>query len=280
MPCHSDYPKLSSLESELTMIYNIYDDLKGTFKQLKYPHSEIYKSKSDKAKLDKETRILCKYLQEKTKTEITNLNYISQRWWLNHQISDFKRMVKESNQDNFKREDYSNYEIGLIYQIDFLNSLIEDAFNKIEKRFDHFNTEQNIEWQKNITRSSFVQAMSSFELFSELIFLKTSSKSLNDTLTFKEYDKSNIFWKDTLGQSFEDWISFTDQFELKRYFEKYIHLVDPTSKARTYFEALQRRSKEGKNLIFTINDSKNLIKILRVLKNTILKKINNLPNNL
>lgn len=273
MPCHSDYPELTNIESELTTIYNIHDDLKGEFKQFIYAHPKIYETECDKERLDNETRILCKILQVRTKSEITGLNYVTQRWWLNHQIEDYKRMVKESRQNGFRLKDYSDYEVGLIHKTDFLNHIIEDAFNKVEERFENFNNEQNAEWQINITRCSFVQVMSSFELFSELIFYKIHGKELNDTIIFKEYNKSNDFWKNTLSESFNDWISFADQFELKRYFEKYIHVVHPPNKARTYFEALETRTEIGKNLVFTINDSKYLIKILTKIKNQILEKM-------
>ncbi|MEZ4935141.1 MAG: hypothetical protein R2788_23785 [Saprospiraceae bacterium] len=77
-----------------------------------------------------------------------------------------------------------------------MNHIIEDAFNKVEERFENFNNEQNAEWQINITRCSFVQVMSSFvNCFQIDIPIDSWKGELNDTIIFKEYNKSNDFWK-------------------------------------------------------------------------------------
>lgn len=272
MPCHSDYPNLTNIESELTSIFNIYDDLKGEYTQLKYPHPKIYESECTKDRLDKETKNLCDFLQNKSRIVIERFGYITQRWWLNHQIMDFKRLIEESKQLNFQKSSLSKHEIKLLYDNMFLNYLVEDAFKKIQERFNNFNKEQSSEWQKNITRNSFVQAMSSFELFSELMYLKIHRKEIEDTSVFKEYEKSRDFWAITFQQSFDDWISFNEVFELKRYFEKYYLIIHPPNKAQTYFEALTTKSNKNENLVFTINDSLNAIEILRKVKNKILEK--------
>lgn len=272
MPCHSNYPNLTNIESELTMIFNIYDDLKGEYTQLKYPHPKIHELECNKNRLDKETNNLCKILQKQSTTEIEKYGYITQRWWLNHQIMDFKRLIEESKQIDFHKSSLSRHEMELLEDNKFLNDLVEDAFKKVEERFNNFNKEQSIKWQKNITRNSFVQVMSSFELFSELMHLKISKNEIEDSLIFKDYEKSRDFWKINFQETFEDWISFNEVFELKRYFEKYYLIIHPPNKARTYFEALTTKSKKNENLVFTINDSTNAIEILRKVKNKILEK--------
>lgn len=272
MPCHSYQPNLTTVESGLTMIFNVYDDLKGTFKHLKYPHPKIYELECSKERLDRETNNLCEILQHKSSIELGQYGYITQRWWLNHQIMDFKRLIDESKKVDFQKSNLSNYEMRLLHDNTFLNCLVEDAFKKVEERFNNFNKEQGIEWQKNITRNSFVQVMSSFELFSELMYLKTYKNEVEDSFIFKDYKKSSDFWKDTFQETFEDWISFNENFELKRYFEKYFLIILPVNKARTYFNALSTQNEKNENLIFTINDSMNAIKVLRKVKDEILGK--------
>lgn len=272
MPCRSDYPELNNIESALTTIYNVYDDLANNYKQFKYPHNKIYEFTCDLERLNIETNKLCKILQGKSKNELANYNFMTQRWWLNHQISDFKRLIKESKKNRFG-VDINSYETELLNAKSFLFDIMEDTNNKVANGLDKFNANQNAKWQKNITRHNFVQVLSSFELFSELVYLKVKGKEIEDAKTFKNYEESLKIWELAFNESFKDWISYNDQFELKRYYEKYNQVVYDGKKAMNYFDSLPLRTATNQNLVFTINENLNLMRILKLIRFGILKKL-------
>jgi hypothetical protein len=266
MPCRSDYPDLTKIESELNTIYNIFDDLNGELEQYRFPHPRVYDFECNEDLLHQETQKLCLLLRELP--DVTEYSLTTQRWWANHRINDFKRLIK--GEKGRKNQELSSYEQTLLNGRSFLNELVVDAFGFITRRFNAFNEEQSRVWQKSITKASFVQVFSTYELFSELLSLKIKEEEIQDTTIFKDFEKSDQFWLELSGQGYPDWLSFEDQFELRRYFEKYQQMIRPSFHGRYFFEATPITTEENQNLVFTINDSVNSMRILRKVKSALL----------
>lgn len=271
MPCKSDYPELTNIESSLNSILNIYDDLVGEYRQFKWPHPKLLEIDCTESKLNKETENLCCILSSKSRNEITSFGYITQRWWLKHQIEDFKRLTLENSVTSIYSGNYSKYEKELFEGIEFLNYLIDDPFEKITNRFLSFNSNQNTDWQTSITKTSFVQVMSSFELFSEVVYYKINKREIPESINLKNYKISNSFWRQLIGEGYEN---CTDQSaQLIDYFEKYEICILPNARAKSYYEATFYNNDRSRNLCLTKIDSQNAMKILGDFKSIILREI-------
>lgn len=269
MPCRSDYPNLTEVETELNTIYNIFDDLDGKLGQFRFPHPRISELDCDEELLHQETEKLCLLLRKLP--DVTEYSLITQKWWANHRISDYKRLIKDEKEG--KAMDLSLYEQNLFSAKPFLNELIVDAFGFIMNRFNGFSEEQNKNWQISITRASFVQVFSTYELFSELLYFKMKGDELQDPGIFKDFEKSNQFWLDLFGQTYSNWLSFEDQFELQRYFNKYQKVILMERPGMHFFGVVPHSTEENKSMVFTINDSIHAMRILRRVKSALLSFI-------
>jgi len=271
MPCHSNYQETDPIESGLTVIFNIVDELNGKYERYLHPHPKLKTVEVSKTLLDEETKKLCAYFQQPK--DIKQYSSNAQRWWLNHQIVDFKRLISEQE----KPTNWTGYEQGLMDSKQFLNAIVDDAFQIIQSRFDKFTTkEESAYWQKSITVTNFVQAFSTFELFCELMYLKLTGKEITDPAIFKNFKRSQSTWWKLLGKSYNNWLSPQDLFELERYYEKYSNTIFRKLKARSRFEATPTKQAIESKMVFTINDSTNAMRILTFVKSKIIDLSNTL----
>lgn len=78
MPCRSDYPPLTELETELIYIYNINDELDEKKTQFNPYHPEVFEQNLSYEDLNLATAKLCKRLQGVSHTH--DYSYILRKW--------------------------------------------------------------------------------------------------------------------------------------------------------------------------------------------------------
>lgn len=263
MPCRSTYPSMTRIESALSRIYYIFDELDGIEPKPGIPHPRLKEGDCTETRLHQETSKLCATLQQIT--DMRQYSLPAQSWWLQHQISDFKRLQCEYDKQlpTATGQGLSSYEQALLDGHTFLRTMVVDACSMISLRFENFNQEGNPDWQRNITRHSFVQLMSVFELFSALLYCKLQGRILEDHDRFKYYDSSETYWTDALSISYTDILPFQDQFDLRRYYEKFVLVTMREKPAKSHFLAVPVKRAESEHLIYTISDCTNLIRIIR-----------------
>lgn len=263
MPCHPDYPNLTPIESVLTTIFLIEDELNNDLNEdHSYYHPKLRLKKYSQTDINRKIVTLCERLQKIKNSR--NYSRRLQRWWLNHKIRDYKNIITANRQNTIKIADLSSYEKDLLLTDKLILGMMEDCFFQIEKQISWTKESIEIQLQKNHNRHKFMNIMSTFELFCELLFYKKKQSDNKKSMLFRNMESAEIIWKNIYGSSYVDWLNHDNYSDLNLYYEKYNKISHDKTKAQSYFGACPSNNKLGEQLIFTIKEIKNLIKILKL----------------